>query len=219
MANIERARDRGTRRGGRLLATLADEFREARYQSGVSQRFVAGRSGVSRSTYSRIENARHASLSIQDAARVASTLGLDLVVRAYPGTGSLRDGAHAERLGRLLSFAAQPLSVAREVPLPARPGSIEQRAWDAVVTGSGARTALELEMRLRDAQALERRLALKRRDDPVERFVLAIADSRSNRRALLEARDLFASLPRLSRRSVIESLQAGRHPPSGIVLV
>jgi hypothetical protein len=154
-----------------------------------------------------------------DAARIATLLGLDLSVRVYPGASPLRDAAHAERLMRFLKHIRQPLSYRMEVPLPALPDRPEQRAWDAVIRGSGKRTAVELEMRLRDGQALERRINLKRRDDPTEAFILLIADTRTNRRVLAENVDLFGELPRLRARRVHAALTAGEHPPSGILLV
>jgi hypothetical protein len=78
---------------------------------------------------------------------------------------------------------------------------------------------VELEMRLRDIQATERRLALKRRDDATEHFLLAIADTRSNRSILGEFEGAFGTLARLRKRDVLMALGAGRHPPTGLVLI
>lgn len=75
-----------------------------------------------------------------------------------------------------------------------------------------------MEMRLRDIQALERRLALKRRDDPVESFLLVIADTRGNRRVLRDLDDRIGGLTRLKPSQVIEALEGGRLPPTGFVL-
>jgi hypothetical protein len=83
----------------------------------------------------------------------------------------------------------------------------------------GMRTAIELEMRLRDVQALRRRIDLKRRDDPTERFVLLVADTRSNRLVLTEFALLFEDLPRLHPSSIRASLERGEHPPTGLLLV
>jgi hypothetical protein len=120
---------------------------------------------------------------------------------------------------RFLKQTRTPLSYALEVPLPSLPDRSEQRAWDAVIHGAGKKTAVELEMRLRDGQALERRINLKRRDDPTEAFVLLVADTRTNRRILAEHTDLFGDLPRLRPSRVHAALAAGGHPPSGILLV
>lgn len=121
---------------------------------------------------------------------------------------------------RLLSHVSAPLEYRLEVSLAQRrSGPPEQRAWDAVVSGVGRRTGIELEMRLRDAQALERRLNAKRRDDPLDGFLLALADTGSNRQALRDAQGIFSDLARLTIGTVTRALREGRHPPSGLVLV
>ena len=120
---------------------------------------------------------------------------------------------------KFLRQVRTPLSYALEVPLPALPDRPEQRAWDAVIRGGGKRTAVELEMRLRDGQAVARRLNLKRRDDPTEGFLLLLADTRTNRRALEEHPEVFGDLPRLRPSRVYAALGGSAHPPSGILLV
>jgi hypothetical protein len=85
--------------------------------------------------------------------------------------------------------------------------------------GGARRTAIELEMRLRDAQAMIRRHSLKRRDDPVDGFLLVIAATRTNRHVLAEFADLLPDLPRLRTQLVLAALENGEHPPSGIILI
>lgn len=85
--------------------------------------------------------------------------------------------------------------------------------------GVDKRTAIELEMRLRDVQALLRRFELKRRDDPTDAFLLLVADTRNNRRLLAEFESMLVDLPRLWPTQVFAALEAGRHPGAGIVLV
>ena len=220
MPSVERLHQRGTRRGERALKTVGEEYRDKRVAIGLSQAEVARAIGVSRSTYTRMEAGHALSLSIVRASQAAAVLGLDLAVRTYPGASPLRDVASIERLARFLRHVSNPLSCRTEVPLPQRPNAqLEQRAWDALITGRGKRTAVELEMRLRDAQALERRIEQKRRDDPVDSFVLLIADTRGNRAVLSENPQLFSGLARLTVRAVTRMLEAGRHPPTCMVLV
>jgi transcriptional regulator with XRE-family HTH domain len=219
VVTTERAYDRGSRRGARHLRAVGEEFREKRLAVGISQRTVAHGAAISQSWYSEVEAGIANGLTIIDAARIASVLGLDLSVRAYPGGSPLRDAAHEERLMRFLKHLRAPLSYRLEVPLPALPDRPEQRAWDAVISGAGKRTAVELEMRLRDGQALKRRINVKRRDDPTEAFVLLVADTRTNRRVLTEHSDLFSDLPRLRPSRAHAALVAGGHPPSGLLLV
>lgn len=186
---------------------------------GLSQGHVAAAAEVSRTRYGRIEAGRVPSLTVAEYCRVAVALGLDPAIRLYPGGVPVRDSAHATRLRRLIERARPPLVARTEVPLPAQPDRQEQRAWDLVFAGHGERTVLELEMRLTDVQALVRRIALKRRDDPIEHFVLAIADTRANRRVLAEYGNLFTELPRLRPSTVWRAFEAGEHPPTGIVLI
>lgn len=151
--------------------------------------------------------------------QLATVLGLDLVVRLYPGGDPLRDGGQLGRIRMLADDLGPPLRYRTEVPLPAVVGRLELRAWDGVIEGGGARTAIEVEMRIRDAQAVERRLTLKRRDDPTDGFLLVVADTRSNRTVLNEHPELFPDLPRFSRTTVLAAIRSGEHPPTGLVFL
>lgn len=174
---------------------------------------------MSRVHYGRIENGHAPGLTIDEINRVAAALGLTPSLRMYPGGSPVRDAGQATRLLRFLAPVTAPLRYRLEVSLPSVADRFEQRAWDAVLFGDGTRTAIELEMRLRDVQALIRRVDLKRRDDPTESFLLLIADTRTNRRVLAEYAGLFLDLPRLKPSRVMAALKAGQHPPTGLVLV
>ena len=70
-----------------------------------------------------------------------------------------------------------------------------------------------------DLQALERRLALKRRDGDVDHVVLLVADTRRNRRALAGTPAGLAGLP-IRTRDILAPLRDGRDPgASGIVIL
>jgi len=209
----------GRRRGLRASLDVGDEYREARIQLGLSQAEIGRAIGISRSLYSRIEGGQLPSLSVIRAVMIGRLLGLDVVVRAYPGGSPIRDRAHRERLDLVLALVSRPLSYRREVPLPKRlDGLPEQSAWDAMISGSGRRTGVEIEMRLRDAQAIERRIRLKMRDDPVDGLLLLLADTRTNRQAVSTGVSLL-DLPRLTIGTITKALRAGLHPPSGVVFV
>jgi transcriptional regulator with XRE-family HTH domain len=218
VTSASRAIHRGTVLAQRQLSSIGDELREARLSSGASQHHVARLCGMSRQRYARIEVGRCETLSIVELHRLAAVLGLSPAVRLYPGGLPVRDVAQASRLASLLSNAQPPLRFRVEVALPRVDGRTELRAWDAMLMGRGNRTAIELESRIRDVQALLRRIALKRRDDPTEGFLLVVADTRTNRRVAQFA-DLLADLPRLRPGSVQAALQAGRHPATGFVLI
>ena len=219
MTAAGRAFDRGSRLGDRALAAIGREFESARLGLGASQEHVSAASRISRPRYSKIENGKATSLQVIEVARIATVLGLEPSFRLFPGGPAVRDAGHARRLTGFLLHAAIPLTGRTEVPLPASHEHRELRAWDAVLFGSGERTAIELEMRLHDTQALDRRVTLKRRDDPTEHFLLLIADTRTNRRILAGMPGLFPDLQRLKPSDVKAALQAGKHPPSGLLLV
>jgi len=89
------------------------------------------------------------------------------------------------------------------------------------MVGSPAwRYGVEAETRIRDWQALERRIALKLRDGTADGVILVIRSSRENTLALRQLGDaLRASFPVPSRR-VLALLGAGVNPGgSGLVLL
>jgi transcriptional regulator with XRE-family HTH domain len=214
-----RAFDRGTQLARRHVREIADEFRERRLALGESQGHVADACQMSRVHYGQIENGQVPKLTILEVDRIASVLGLAPSIRLYPAGPAVRDAGQLLRLQAFLDHVRPPLSYRIEVPLPSRDDRTDQRAWDAVLYGGGGRTAIELEMRLRDIQALVRRVDLKRRDDPMDSFLLLVADTRANRRILAEFAGMFVDLPRLRPSAVRAALQSGSHPGTGIVLV
>lgn len=76
-----------------------------------------------------------------------------------------------------------------------------------------------MEMRVRDAQATERRINMKRRDDAVDSLVVLVADTHANRRVLRENPGLFPGLARLTFGTLTRLLRAGQHPPDALVFV
>lgn len=189
---------------------LGEEIRRARLANGTSQELVGRAMGRSRNFVSRIERAAAPNASVRDLSRLGSIVGLDVVVRAYPGGVRVRDQAHLALLERLRGRLHQSLGWRTEVPLE-RPG--DQRAWDAVITGAGTPIVIEAETRLADLQALERRIALKLRDGGREVLILLVADTRSNRAAIKAAGPgLHGMLPidgRLALARIAEGLNPG----------
>jgi transcriptional regulator with XRE-family HTH domain len=194
---------------------LGQALRDARRAAGLSQQTVARRAGTSQAGLSRTERGRR-SATLDDLAVLASAVGLDLVVRLFPGPDPVRDLAHVRLLARL-QLELPGLEWSTEVPLP-NPG--DQRAVDAVVHLGSLRIGFELETQVVDAQALVRRLALKQRDAGLTAMVLVLADTRSNRAALVASTaTLRAAFPR-STTEVVAALRAGHAPlGNGIVVV
>lgn len=217
MPTTERLADLGRRRGERLIRDLGDELRAARLLAGLSQRAVAHAARISQATVSRAERGRRPFPDLIIHATMARVVGLDLSVRCFPAAGALRDEAHVRLIVRFLSQL--PATVMRRLEAPIRlPG--DQRAWDVLLVVGGKRIGVAAETRLRDLQALLRREQGKARDDGVDLLLLVVSNTRANRRALEEARDILAAELPLQTREVMTALRRGEAPAaSGVVIV
>jgi hypothetical protein len=133
-------------------------------------------------------------VALRRLAVVASVVGLRLSVRAYPSGLAIRDAGQVALLGRLRKLLHPSLSWRAEVPLPLE-GDL--RAWDAAIGAASWTVYVDAETRILDAQALERRLAVKQRDTGTDRVILLLADTRTNRLILrsLGAPVLSSSIP------------------------
>lgn len=180
-------------------------------------RSAAGSVGMSETMFSRIERGGLETVTVEQLALACAAVGLRLAGRAYPDGQPVRDVAHANLLRRLRHAVHPSIGWATEVPLPI-PGDL--RAWDGQLRVEGFVIGVEAEMRLSDLQALDRRIALKRRDGEVAVVILLVADTRGNRRIMSEQREaLRASYP-LDTRALLGALRSGRAPSaSGIVVL
>lgn len=217
MATKERAADVGARKAREVVAELGRELHDARVQHGLSQAEVAKAARISRSQMGRIERAEVPGVKLACLARLLAVVGLELSARAYPAGPPIRDAAHRALLDRLRARVAPSVAWRFEVPVG---NAGDRRAWDAVMLLGSVQIAVEAETRPRDVQALQRRLAAKRRDDlEVANVVLLLSDTRHNRELMKEhGQALRADLPLLGR-AIIEALSQGRDPGgSGVVL-
>jgi len=215
MGTRERPVDRGRRRARQLRLDLGSELREGRLAAGLSQAAVAHAAGVDPTTVGKIERALVVGVSVQRLAELFAIVGQDLSVRAYPFGPPLRDAAHLALLRRAKTRMGDAWRWRHEVPV-GLPG--DPRAWDAVLEHDASRVALEAETRLRDAQALLRRLEAKSRDSGIPSIVLVLADTRVNRAAVGEAGDLLRPSFPVSATAAWAALRRG-HDPGGSALL
>ncbi len=208
--------DRARRRTAANLRKVAIEARRARVNAGLSQSDVAAAIGTSHSAISRFERGASANPGLELIAAYCGAVGLDLAMRVFPAGDAIRDTAHARLLERLRQELHRDLRWRTEVPFPS-PG--DPRSWDAITGTADWRIAIEAETVIDDTQALDRKLAIKRRDGLVGHLVLLIADTPRNRRALEAAPAAFADLP-LRSRTILAALRRGANPGgSGIVML
>jgi hypothetical protein len=165
---------------------------------------------MSGSQFGRIERGELRGVSVEQWCRAAAAVGLRLHVRAYPSGDALRDVPQARLLARFRGRLHSGVQLRTEVPLH---GRTDSRAWDGVIDFDGERDAVEAETRIRDGQAMWRRVALKRRDDStISHVFLLVADTPANRRAIGEIRELLRPDLPLDSRRVLSALAKGRCP-------
>lgn len=216
MATRERPGDRGRRRGDRDLAIVGEDVRRHRVGAGLSLRAAATAAGVDHVKLWRFERGTPCRLTVAQIAAIGAVVGLDVRLRAYPAGDAIRDAGQQRLLDRLRPRVHPGLRWSTEVTLAIEG---DRRAWDAVIRGDGWRLAVEAETVLDDLQALDRRLALKRRDGGEDHLILLVADTTRNRRALAAAPGAFADLP-LRTRDILRALGRGADPGgSGIVIL
>lgn len=204
-----RAIDAASSRGREAIDLLVGEIERGRRQHGLSLEVLANSVGLSRWQLGRLLDGERANLSILAASRLLAAVGLDLAVRTYPAGDPIRDAAHLALLERLRSRLHASLRWWTEVPLPI-PG--DRRAWDALIRATDWSLGVEAETRLRDLQALERRVALKARDGGVDGVLLLLADTRHHRTILRSAPGGLAQQFPIEGHRALELLAAAVNP-------
>jgi transcriptional regulator with XRE-family HTH domain len=216
MSTTQRAIDRGRERGRRLRIELGRELREARLAAGLSQARLGRAAGIHASTVGRIERAEIVSASVQRFAELFALVGQELAARGYPVGPPIRDRGQVGLLTRFRARVRGEWLWRFEVPSG---GAGDLRAWDAVLTHGQARVAVEAETRLGDIQALMRRIEIKCRDSGMDRVLLVVADTRSNRAAVAAAGAILESRFRMSATAAWAALRLGRDPGGSAILL
>ena len=120
-------------------------------------------------------------------------------------------------LGRFEGLLALPLRLLREVSVPI---AGDLRAWDGRIIGGARNASVECESRIHDAQALERRIALKIRDDPGAGIVILVVNSTAhNRRVLAEHREALRERFPLDGGAIARALRQGQVPARGGIIL
>jgi hypothetical protein len=156
------------------------------------------------------------SVSLVDVAGYAAVLGLELSAGLHPAGEPLRDKGHQAVVRRLVAIFHESWTVAREVLLP-NPG--DPRAWDVVLRIVGCIVGIEVETRVRDVQALTRRVRARQRDGDTDVVVLVLAQTAHNRRVLPELLEALGPEFATSPRAVLKALREGRPIPGSAVIL
>lgn len=217
MAPRDRAVDRASLRTARDLSTIARELRAARLMRGLTQAAVGRSAGISGQYVGRLERDEAHGAAPVVLGRAAAAVGLELSIRVFPTGAPVRDAGHIALLDRLRRRLGPMWRWHLEVPVGSERGS---RAWDAVAEATGVRLAFEAETRLYDIQAQVRRMMAKLTSSDVDRLIIGVADTRTNRQVLREVRGLLRDDFPLDTRAVMGALAGGFDPgANGIVVL
>lgn len=204
-----RAVELAAARGRAAVLDVGRELETAIQNLGLSYASVGRDIGLSAVQVARVAHGAAPSLTIVQASELLAAVGLDLSIRAYPTGRPLRDAAHVRLLEQFRMRLHRTLVWRTEVPVG---GQGDLRAWDGMVGSTAWRMGVEAETRVRDWQAIERRVALKMRVGAVDGAILLVWRTRGNRAALRELGDSVRSTFPVPGRRALELLAAGAHP-------
>ena len=195
---------------------VGSDIKAARVNRGLTLAEVGAAVGVSASTESRLERGVLDHVDLMLLSRTCAVVGLDLSLKTYPGRRADPDAAQLTLLGDFRGLLHPSLGWGTEVPFPA---AGDQRAWDALVRGSGWRYGVEAETAPNDGQATLRRLALKRRDGEVDGVLLVLRDTRRTRDFLREIEPVLGGSFPIAGRRALELLGVGADPGGHAIIV
>ena len=215
MPGRSNAIDEGVRISARLMASVADELRNARLAQGLSQTQVGRAVGVRRTRISAVERRLAGAMTVDQVARQAAVLGLKLSLKLYPVSEPIRDAAQVRYINRFIQRVGRAWKVTLDAPLPL-PGDL--RAIDVVLGGS-CTIAVEVVTRLRDIQAELRAAQLKQRDYGATRLVIVVAATHANRQAIAQARPSLEVAFELDSQRSMRLLAAGNDPGRDAIIL
>lgn len=178
---------------------------------------MAAELGRSQAYLSLLEANRVPGVGLQAVCEMASLLGLEASLAFHPAGIPLRDKGHEALIGRLTRLLSAEWKITREAPFP-NPG--DPRSWDLLLRRGHYLVGIEAETRIRDVQALVRRMRERARQGGADVIVIILSDSAHNRALVDQLRlalgDDFAASPRV----LLRALRAGLPlRGSGVVVV
>lgn len=208
--------EEASRRAQRQLDDVLRDLVTARHNAGLSQATVARAIGVSRPLVAGWE--RNAIVPrLEQLARWAAVLGLDVSLRTFPAGPPLRDAGQVRLLDRFGRLIGDAWTLIPEAPVSVDPS--DRRAFDLLLRRPGRRVAVEAIGRLADHQGQLRPIRLKQQAAGDARLVVLLADSRHNRHAVRAAADMLATSFPCSPRAALASLRAGEEPRADTLLL
>lgn len=199
-----------------MLDDAIAELRIARVERGISQERVAAAIGRSDAWVSWTEGGGNRSLAVVDLFAMLACVGREASLRVYLGADGLRDEAQQRLLGRLHDMVHGAWTWRTEVGMPI---AGDLRAWDCVLERPGCAIGIDAETRLRDLQAVDRRVMLKLRDSGVDRAAILVPSTRANREVLRAAGPVALANYPIPSRAALRALRNGVDPGGNAIIV
>lgn len=200
-----------------MLDRAGSELRTARLAGGLTLDEVGRAARLSPSELSRIERGLAPWTDIGLLTRVAMIVGMEVSVRLYPGGEPLRDLGHLRLTEAFRAILGPDLTVRAEVPIG---DPRDLRAWDLTLRDRRSGTCgVELETRFVDVQDQTRRLTRKVADGGLDRVLLVVADTRSNRATIRAAAALLGTMFAIDDPAAYEALSRSEIPPRDALIL
>lgn len=190
-------------------ADAGRELRLARHNAGLTLEATGRPLGWSKTKLSRIERGRNPRVSLEDLVLIGSMVGVRPSIRFFPTVRRIRDEAQLQLLAALNRRMHPRWTHRQEVPMPR---AEDLRAADQVSAIDGCRLMIEACSRFADAQAQIRAAHAKQRDLGADRLLLLIADTHTNRAAVLATLPVVRSSFPVPARAMLAALSGGRDP-------
>jgi transcriptional regulator with XRE-family HTH domain len=197
---------------------LVAELSEARKTAGLSQESLASAIERSQSDLSRLERLVDADrVSFVEIAEAASLLGLELSAGLHLVGDPIRDKGHQALIKRFRALLSSAFRVFAEALLPL---AGERRSWDLLLRLTDQVIGVEVETRIRDMQALVRRMHQRERDGGADEILLVLAATKTNRMLMSELVTALGPNFATPSRVILRALRNGeRLPGSGVILL
>jgi transcriptional regulator with XRE-family HTH domain len=202
-----------------MTRSTISQLRDARIVAGLSQSECARQLGLSQSYLSKLEANRVDDVSVARIAAIASLFGLEPSLTLHVAGVPLRDKGHEALLQRFFARLSPAWTVTREASFPTLG---DPRWWDALLR-RGTHSYLigvEAETRLRDMQALVRRIHGRASDGGADHVLVVLSDTALNRSLAADLRVALGDTFSTSPRAIMRALAAGLPLPGpGVVLL
>jgi hypothetical protein len=166
-----------------------------------------------------LESGKIDEVSLIRIAEIASLLGLEPSLTLHRVGTPIRDKGHEALIARFRERLGAGWRVTREAEFPSEG---DPRSWDLLLRHPTERylVGVEAETRIRDLQALVRRMRERAREGGATNMLIVLSDSAMNRRLARDLREALGDEFQTPAAQLMSALASVRRlPGSGVVLL